>query len=127
MIQTVEVNFRGMVKYASAMEIPVLAQVALRGPIGTISEPLKIYRRRPDSLYHAEQSQLSFLDKLRGFLNISHVLFSIIKSSDLGAVEKSELYLSVILSGLRRLFSFVFNGRILRLFKAGFGRLTARN
>ena len=42
-IQKIELNFRDLVKYASSSEIPVLAQIALKGPIVSYHN-LKFYR-----------------------------------------------------------------------------------
>jgi glycosyltransferase involved in cell wall biosynthesis len=100
-LKQIQLNYRGMVKYASASEIPLLAQLAIMGPICSVSEPLKIYRRHSESLFHTEQSRIDFSDLLYGFINVSYVLTQIIRDSSLPLIEKIGLYVAVIRSGLK--------------------------
>lgn len=97
-LKRVELNYRGLVKYASESEVPFLAQVSLLGPICSIPEPLKIYRRHESSLYHEEQSRLLLRDKVIGFVNVSSVLVRIIADSRLASLEKMRLYATVIIT-----------------------------
>jgi glycosyltransferase involved in cell wall biosynthesis len=105
-LKKAELNYRGMVKYASASEVPFLAQLAIMGPMCSIAEPLKIYRRHSGSVFHQEQARFAFWDRLRGFANVSHVLLRIIKDSSLPLIEKIGLYITVTDTGLRWLSSF---------------------
>jgi glycosyltransferase involved in cell wall biosynthesis len=105
-LKRADLNYRGMVKYISASEVPFLAQLAILGPICSISEPLKIYRRHGGSAFYLEQSRLISWDRLLGFANVSHILLRIITDSSLPLIEKIGLYVTVLGTGLRWLFSF---------------------
>lgn len=95
-IKRAELNYHGLVKYASASEVPFLAQMSLFGRICSISEPLKIYRRHASSIYHEEQSRISTFDRLNGFVNVAYVLLRIVAASPLSSIEKVGLYSTVL-------------------------------
>ena len=59
-LKSADLNYKGMVKYLSGSEIPLLAQVALKGMITSIPQTLKKYRRHPDSVYYSEQNEKGF-------------------------------------------------------------------
>jgi len=105
-LKKVDLNYRGMVKYLSASEIPFLAQLAILGQIGSIAEPLKIYRRHDASVFHQEQLNLQTRDRLFGFINVSYVLVQIISDSSLSVQEKIVLYVTVFSTGFRWFISF---------------------
>lgn len=92
----ISLNYKNLVKYASGSEIPILAQLSLLGKITSIPEPLKIYRRHSISIYHAEQSRISYFTKVSSFLNISFVLFIITKSSDTRISKKSLIFFETL-------------------------------
>jgi glycosyltransferase involved in cell wall biosynthesis len=106
-LKRVELNYRGLVKYASASEVPFLAKVSLFGRICSISEPLKIYRRHASSIFHEEQSRFLFRDRLNSFLNVSHLLLRIITDSPLPALEKMSLYATVLSTSGKWFISFL--------------------
>lgn len=106
-IRKVDFNYKNSIKFASASEIPILAQLSLVGRIASISEDLKIYRRHHASIYHEEQSILKINEKLSGFFNVSIVLIDIISCSLFGKFEKVILYLTVIGAGARWIPSFL--------------------
>lgn len=100
-LRKVELNYKNYLIYSSASEIPILAQLALRGKICSFPEALKIYRRHPQSIYHTEQATLTQLNKLRGYLNVSRVLLDIASQSDLTLYSKACIYLNLLTSALR--------------------------
>lgn len=104
-LKIAELNYHGLVKYASASEIPFLAQVSLLGPISSISEPLKIYRRHESSIFHDEQLRMSSRDRLNGFMNVSYVLLRIITDSPLSILEKVSLYATVLSTSSKQFIS----------------------
>lgn len=117
-LKTAELNYHGLVKFASSSEIPFLAQISLLGRICSIREPLKIYRRHESSIYHKEQLRLSSIEKLSGFLNISYVLLRIVAASPISGIEKVALYATVFSSSSKwfiRLFINYFIWKIPRL------------
>lgn len=81
-LKSVQINYMNKVKYNSGSEIPLLAQIALRGRIVSISKTLKFYRRHDASLFHEEQSEMSYVDEISNKFNISHCLLLISKSFD---------------------------------------------
>jgi glycosyltransferase involved in cell wall biosynthesis len=103
----VSLNYHGKIKYAFSSEVPFLAQLALIGPIGSIAEPLKIYRRHDGSVYHKEQSAIQTSDRLKGFINVSILLLKIINKSHLSFNDKLTLYFTVVFGSIRWVISFV--------------------
>lgn len=95
-LKKAELNYRGLVKFSSAFEIPFLAQISLLGSILSIPEPLKVYRLHESSVYHQDQLQLSFGNQLSRFVNVSYVLSRIIAESLLPISEKMGLYVTVL-------------------------------
>ena len=99
-ISQVDLNFKGMHRYAFSSEVPILAQLALLGPICSIAEPLKIYRRHSESAYHNEHKSLSRFNRIGGFLSVSRTLFVIVRESRLSFLEKVGLSFQILISGL---------------------------
>ena len=77
------------------------------GPIASIAEPLKIYRRHDGSAYHKEQSAIQISDRLKGFINVSMILLKIVNKSHLSFNHKLILYFTVLFGGARWVISFV--------------------
>ena len=73
-LKAVQLNYKNMVKYASASEIPLLAQISLRGKIGTIPVALKYYRRQNESVFHVEARNLNCIKKISNKFNVSWIL-----------------------------------------------------
>jgi len=116
-IKKIELNYRGLVRYATFWETPILAQLAIIGPICSIKHPLKTYRMHENSTYHIEQSNFQMVHRLSNFLNVSYVLISIISHSDLVFRQKIILYTTVISSTSKKLSDFVIRRFILRSIK----------
>ena len=87
-LRKVSFNYLGLVKYASGSEIPLLAQVASLGMVGSIAKDLKIYRRHENSIYLNEQKGMGFRQRLDNFINISACLLKIVIRSEMKASEK---------------------------------------
>lgn len=100
MIKQVEMNYKDKMRYLASSEIPILAQLALMGPVCSVEECLKTYRRHKMSGYHEEQSQISQRQKLAHFVGTSLVLVDIVGGSALPLLEKIILYATIVSSGL---------------------------
>lgn len=89
-IKKIQLNYKGKVKYATASEIPILAQVSSYGMIGSIEGPLKIYRRHNDSVYNHEQNRVNSPFFL--YSNQKNLLFVlldiVVKSKGFSVLEK---------------------------------------
>lgn len=72
-IRAAEWNYRGMVRFASAHEGPLLAQLSLRGELWSVPEPLKQYRQHRDSLFIQESSAMSWKTKCANKWNVARV------------------------------------------------------
>jgi glycosyltransferase involved in cell wall biosynthesis len=94
-LKQVDLTWRGVQKYLFSIEIPIMAQVALLGPIASIPYPLKTYRRSSHSLYHSEQKLLTQSDRIAGFVSVSRILIDIVLTSRLGLLEKLDLLTTI--------------------------------
>jgi glycosyltransferase involved in cell wall biosynthesis len=94
-LRKVSLNYLGLVKYASGSEIPLLAQVASLGMVGSIAKVLKIYRRHENSVYHKEQKGMGFGQQLYNHINISVCLLNIVIRSEMKASEKVRALLAL--------------------------------
>jgi len=95
-IKKIKLNYKGLVKYASSSEIPVLAQVALKGPIVSISQPLKFYRKHEDSMYVSEKVYSNMLERYKMLLNVSYILLLITRDANINKISKIRLYRQTI-------------------------------
>jgi glycosyltransferase involved in cell wall biosynthesis len=96
-IKKVELNYKNLVKNTSGLEIPILAQVAMLGKIGSIEEPLKFYRRHSMSVYNLEQKKDSdFTFNFKNNLNKVLILILIVINSRVRSYDKINLWLSLI-------------------------------
>jgi len=98
-IAEVELNYRDLGRYAFSSEIPFLAQIAIIGPVASISMPLKIYVRHSKSLYHEEQKMLGGMDRLLGFTSVSCALLHIVYKSPLPFQHKVACFLTTVTTG----------------------------
>ena len=97
-LKQIELNYRNRVKFSTGSEIPLLAQLAILGKIGSIPGNYKIYRTQSASIYCEEQKSFSFYKHVSNKLNISLVLFSILLESKLPLSEKLRLSRSTVFS-----------------------------
>lgn len=96
-IKKVQLNYNGKVKYATASEIPILAQVSSYGMIGSIQGALKIYRRHSQSVYNNEQSGVkSSLFKYSNQRNLLDILMHIVIASKSFTVSE-KIVLSILI------------------------------
>lgn len=100
-----DINYGGLVKYATASEIPFLAQLSLVGQICSIPLPLKKYRRHSVSEYQREQLAFGFKRRLDGFFNTSCILCRIAFKSSESFFEKLRLLAVISVTGARYLVS----------------------
>lgn len=100
-LKNIELNYKGMVKFSGGSEIPLLAQLSLKGLIVSIPKSLKKYRRHPSSIFHKELANASFLFHLKNKINISWILFVIATKSELILTEKLQLILVISYDALK--------------------------
>ncbi|MEQ9623697.1 glycosyltransferase family 2 protein [Coleofasciculus chthonoplastes] len=91
-IKKVDLNYKNRVKYLAGSEIPLLAQVALLGKIGSTSEVMKVYRRIENSVYNNEKKSTNLMKMLDNHLNLSFCLALIVKDAKLPFAEKIKLF-----------------------------------
>ena len=106
-LRHVSLNYFGLVRYASGSEIPLLAQIAIRGKVASIPDELKIYRRHTASVFSQEQKTFNAWMRLRNLFNIGNCLIRIAVRADLPVTEKLGLLATVIRTGSCRVFGFV--------------------
>ncbi len=94
-IKNIDLNYGGILKYATGWEIPFLAQVSLKGSIISIPLPYKKYRRHSKSMYHSESQNKGLIFHLINRLNISQALLLITISSPKNLLIKFILILTV--------------------------------
>ena len=109
-IRKCELNFKNQVKYASGSEIPFLAQACLLGKIASLPIPLKKYRRHSQSVFHKEGIAQNFIKQISSKTNVSIVMISIIRSSNLELVQKSSLICVTLLVFIKFM---IFSAKIL--------------
>jgi glycosyltransferase involved in cell wall biosynthesis len=115
-IKKVELNFKNLVKNASGSEIPILAQVAMFGKIGSIQEPLKLYRRHSMSVYNLEQKNVSDLTfNFKNNLNKVKVLILIVLKSSIRFFDKINLWLSLIKTCFRLTVDYIKNSIAIKI------------
>jgi glycosyltransferase involved in cell wall biosynthesis len=83
-------------RYATALEIPLLAQVACAGKIVAVAKPSKQYRWNPASMYHREQAGMRPWHKVDNHVDISRALLRVLRDADLRFAEKVPLYRTVL-------------------------------
>ena len=91
-LRGIELNYSNKLKYATGMEIPFLAQVALKGFILSIPLVLKKYRRHSDSMYHKEVNNIDLNFHFSNSINISYILFLILKDSRISLFKKIVIF-----------------------------------
>jgi glycosyltransferase involved in cell wall biosynthesis len=91
-----------------SLEIPFLAQVAVRGKIASIDKPLKLYRYYPESSAAKEASELRFFDRFIRGMEIWSELVSIALSSSLSLYVKLQFLLKISLSASKYIISSLF-------------------
>lgn len=91
-----------------SLEIPFLAQVAVKGKIASIARPLKVYRYYPTSSAAVEASRLKFRDRLTRGIEIWHELALIALRSRLAWPTRLRLVLKVMQSSIRYMISSLF-------------------
>ena len=91
-----------------SLEIPFLAQVAVRGKIASIDKPLKLYRYYPASSAAKEASELGFFDRFIRGVEISSELVRIALSSSLGWYAKLQLLLKTSFAASKYIISSLF-------------------
>jgi hypothetical protein len=91
-----------------SLEIPFLAQVAVRGKIASIDKPLKLYRYYPESSAAKEASELRFIDRFIRGMEIWSELVSIALSSSLSWYVKLQFLLKISLSASKYIISSLF-------------------
>lgn len=84
-----------------SLEVPFLAQVAVRGKIASIDAPLKLYRYYAESSYMKEAARIRLLDKVVRGTEIWYELFVTVISSSLGWKTKIGLIFKAIRSSLK--------------------------
>jgi glycosyltransferase involved in cell wall biosynthesis len=107
LLRDIDLNYRGLVKYSSGAEIPLLAQVAIRGKIASIPSVQKTYRHHSNSLFATEQGLGNVGMRLRNLCNISSCLVRIVVNSRLPAGDKSSALLAIFVSGARKISGFL--------------------
>lgn len=90
----------GLNKYASSSEVSFLAQLSLLGPIVSIPQPLKIYRRHSQSMYHQEQALINYVQRVHCHSLVSLDLIVVIWNSNLPFFVKIDLYITVFVTWL---------------------------
>jgi len=106
-LQDISINYNGMVKRETASEIPLLAQLALKGKIISIPRVLKYYRVHDESIYMRQNRISTKIEKFKYLIIVSRILIDITYTSNLRFNEKIKLYLTTILTGLK-LFKILF-------------------
>ena len=104
-IKSIDLNYGNLHSILSSMEISILAQAALHGPIVSISEPLKIYRIHEASAYNQEMKVLKSKNRLLRFFSVSRTLLLISLRSNLPVYQKFVLMNTTINTLLLRLAS----------------------
>lgn len=84
-----------------SLEVPFLAQVAVRGKIASIDAPLKLYRYYAESSYMKEAARIRSLDKIVRGAEIWWELFVTAMSSSLGWKTKISLVFKALRSSLK--------------------------
>ena len=82
-------------RYASGLEIPLLAQVACSGKIVAVAKASKQYRWNPASVYHREQAKMKPWHKVHNHVDISLALLSVVRRADLPRKDKTPLYMTI--------------------------------
>lgn len=86
-------------RYASGLEVPLLAQVACAGRIVAVPPASKQYRWNPASMYHREQASMRPWHKVDNHVDISRALLRVLGDAALPLSEKWPLY-GIVLWGL---------------------------
>lgn len=113
-LREIELNYRNKIKFASASEVPFLAQLSLLGKIASIPFDLKIYRRHHNSVFHAEQKKMNFFSHIENKFNVSYSLIFIVARSHLRYREKIYIFQHIVLSFTKWFFRYII-GSFLRL------------
>lgn len=95
-IKEADINYKGLVKYASGWEFDFLIQLALHGPIVSIKKPLKYYRIHNNSMYMTEQRGLNLSDSYRLLFNVYYISILIIVESKINKGKKIEFCAEVV-------------------------------
>ena len=96
-LKDIELNYSNKLEYSTGMEIPFLAQVALKGFIVSIPLSLKKFRRHSESIYHKEINNIDLNFYFRNNINITNVLFLILKNSKISLLKKIIILFFLIL------------------------------
>jgi glycosyltransferase involved in cell wall biosynthesis len=121
-IKSISLDYYGKIKFASSIEISILAQLAVLGKIASLPVKSKIYRRNKTSVYHQEQQSINEKERLKIFINVSRCLLEITAKSHLRTLQKLKLISTTITSSLLWLVKYV----VKKLFKK-VARLVLRN
>jgi len=98
-LRQVSITYHGRLRHIGGSEIPLLAQIATRGKIASISDVLMVYRRREDSAYHTELKRMSFVARLDGLGNVSACLARIALVSDMSPPEVGRALTTILRTG----------------------------
>lgn len=83
-------------RYATGLEVPLLAQLACVGKIVAVANPSKHYRWNPSSMYHRELAQMKPWHKVDNHVDISRALLRVLRHADLPWSQKLQLYRTVL-------------------------------
>jgi glycosyltransferase involved in cell wall biosynthesis len=100
-IRTIQLNYKGRVKYAAASEVPLLAQVSLMGKIVAIPRALKIYRRHEESIYTLEVKNTTVIQDIHKKINVTLILIDILTNSKIAFLEKILIFKVIMYTVLR--------------------------
>jgi hypothetical protein len=102
-LRQISIDYFGSVRWASVSEMPLLAQVAVRGKIASIPCALMEYRRVNDSVFAREQTIMSRLSWVDNIANVNACLARIAIRSDLPPNEKSDALAAIARTGVPKL------------------------
>lgn len=106
-IRQVELNYKNKVLFATASEVPILAQLSLIGKIVSIPQVLRVYRRHSESYFHKEQATFDTYKAVSRMNNISALLFQIAANANHGLGVKIGLFSQISRSYVRWLTAFL--------------------
>ena len=89
------INYKGMVRHLEGSEMPFLAQVALKGKIGTVPELLWFHRHHDGSYSIRSDARITRRQRVDNMVNISSTLFRIAGGAELGIVDKLAVFWTI--------------------------------